>query len=70
MTESMVDRVARALVRSQGADAFSAARAAIAAMREPTKGMLEALVLSTVIIDDDGATDAWQAAINAALSGR
>ena len=68
---TMVKRVAQALQQEMGAApfdetaSFSLARAAIAAMREPTQEMLDAWIRAP------GAIKAgWQAMIDAALEGK
>ena len=67
----MVERVAQALQQEMGtaafdeATSFALARAAIAAMREPTEEMLDAWARAP------GAIKAgWQAMIDAALEGK
>ena len=69
---TMVERVAQALQQEMGvapfdepASSFSLARTAIAAMREPMEGMLDAWIRAP------GAIKAgWQAMIDAALEGK
>ena len=80
-TESMIERVARAMVAADSGPEGSAlfdfhwaefgegymesARVAIAAMRKPTKSMLDA---ATPFADDDGPATVWLTMIDAALS--
>lgn len=71
-------RVAKALSRSDAFDPthtdedyVNMARAAIRAMREPTKEMMDAYLDAEPMLDDEGwngapAKDAWQAMIDAA----
>ena len=69
---SMIERVAQALQQEMGtarfdetAASFALARAAIAAMREPTEEMMDAWARAP------GAIKAgWQAMIDAALEGK
>jgi len=66
----MVERVARAIAvkykTTSGADYEGMARAAIAAMREPT----EAVLWRVGMHKRDAWTRAWQAMIDAALEGK
>ena len=77
MTDSMIERVARALCRHEGlpentrldgrpmwADFVPEARAAIAAMREPTKAMIAAGLRYDIL---SGADRMWPDMIDAAL---
>ena len=79
-TETMVERVARAIyakadpsgkweARSEmGKGHYIAmARAAIAAMREPTEGMVHAMTALAPTWDDETSRRKWSAAIDAAL---
>lgn len=74
MTESMIERVAKALCEQGGvvwgklsqiqkAHHLSLARAAIEAMREPT----DAMWLADGLVDHMHPTDAWEIMIDAAL---
>lgn len=83
MSESMIERVENAIVEAMNADpkggSFSrAARAAIAAMREPTKAMKEAgfdavlgsvdaLPCGPIEIQSDAGSYTWRAMIDEAL---
>ena len=63
----MIERVARAIVAADAMGSEAQARAAIAAMREPTRAMADAANRAT----DDGAGNArttWRAMIDAALA--
>jgi len=68
---TMVKRVAQALQQEMGTApfdetaAFALARAAIAAMREPTEEMLDAWIRAPGAIKGG-----WQAMIDAALQGK
>ena len=69
---TMVERVAQALQQEMAtaafdepASSFALARAAIAAMREPTKEMLDAWISAPGAIKGG-----WQAMIDAALAGK
>lgn len=83
MNESMIERVARAIARTQSGslfreectavqlDAFgyiAAARAAIEAMRGPTKPMVEAGAVSCGEDSEATAIGAWEGMIDAALT--
>lgn len=76
MTDDMVERVARALMREASDDPdadkwcsprpwYGAARAAIEAMREPTGAMIDA---GRWPAEDDGTLACWRAMIDAVLS--
>lgn len=83
MSESMIERVENAIVEAMNADpkggSFSrAARAAIAAMREPTKAMneagfdavwgsVDAVLDGPIKIQSDAGSAAWRAMIDEAL---
>ena len=69
---TMLKRVAQALQQERGtapfaepASSFALARAAIAAMREPTDEMIDAWIGAPGAI-----TEGWQAMIDAALEGK
>jgi hypothetical protein len=69
---SMIERVAQALQQEMGAapfdeqsSSFALARAAIAAMREPTEEMIVAWIKAPGAI-----TGGWQGMIDAALEGK
>ena len=68
---SMIERVAQALQQEMGtapfdeATSFALARAAIAAMREPTEDMLDAWARAPGAIKGG-----WQGMIDAALEGK
>jgi len=68
---TMVERVARALQQEMGtapfdeATSFALARAAIAAMREPTEEMIDGWIRAPGAIKGG-----WQAMIDAALEGK
>jgi hypothetical protein len=66
---TMVKRVAQALQQKipfdEAAVSFALARAAIAAMREPTEEMIDAWVRAPGAIKEG-----WQAMIDAALEGK
>jgi len=69
---TMVERVARALQQEMGTapadeppSSFALARAAIAAMREPTEEMIDAWITAPGAIKGG-----WQAMIDAALEGK
>ncbi len=73
----MVERVARALAAAYSdalgaktqivAEDYEAARAAIAAMREPTEGMLDAFYDEPCWGDGPEARDTWRAMIDRAM---
>ena len=66
----LVERVARAIMQNIIADrddALNAARAAIAAMREPSDAMIDA-AWNAISTERITATEAWQAMIDAALA--
>jgi uncharacterized protein YukE len=69
---TMLKRVAQALQQEMGtapfdepASSFALARAAIAAMREPTDEMIDAWIGASGAI-----TEGWQAMIDAAVEGK
>ena len=69
---SMIERVAKALQQEMGTasfderpSSFALARAAIAAMREPTEEMIVAWIRAPGAI-----TGGWQGMIDAALEGK
>jgi len=77
MTQSMIEKVAEAIeevvLRQEFTSYEEAARAAIEAMREPTRGMVEDGYAALMDWDartgeDKGISDTWVAMINAALS--
>jgi hypothetical protein len=69
---NMIERVAQALQQEMGTalfgeppSSFALARAAIAAMREPTEEMIVAWIKAPGVI-----TGGWQGMIDAALEGK
>lgn len=70
MTDSMVDRVAVAILAANDVgptNYWTLARAAIAAMREPTKAMEDVELYDNWSWDDISPRRAWQTMIDAAL---
>lgn len=75
MSETMVERVARAICRATHPDMpwdriiefYPQARAAIAAMREPTEGMAHVMTALAPTWDDETSRRKWSAGIDAAL---
>ena len=69
---NMIERVAQALQQEMGTapldeppSSFALARAAIAAMREPTEGMIDGWIRAPGAI-----TGGWHGMIDAALAGK
>jgi hypothetical protein len=64
--QEMIDRVAKAIRLRDTTDEFAMARAAIAAMREPTEKMID--TGNTVTDWADGADEAWRLMIDCILN--
>ena len=68
MSNKMIERVAKAIELRDTTDSHAMARAAIEAMRKPTKEMIE--FADSVSSDGRGSEDAWISMIMVALDER
>jgi len=68
MDNEMIDRVAKAIALRDTTDEFAMARAAIAAMREPTEKMLNAEGVHSSCHTCGGHKEGWQAMIDAVIN--